>query len=65
MIASLKELALLGFLTTSSFAAVIGLDKRQAEPTSFKLYAYGGNTIGGYPIFFADGTSPQAATTPS
>jgi hypothetical protein len=65
MIASPKELALLGFLATSSFAAVIGLENRQAEPSNFKLYAYGGDTIGGYPIFYADGTSLQAPILPS
>ncbi|KAJ4288689.1 hypothetical protein N0V90_011926 [Kalmusia sp. IMI 367209] len=53
-----KELALVGLLATGSLAAVAGLRNRQAEPSSsFKLYAYGGDEIGGYEIFYADVTA--------
>jgi hypothetical protein len=47
-----KEIALFGLFATASLAAV---NSREADPSNFKLYAYGGETIGGYPIFFADG----------
>ncbi|KAF1963220.1 hypothetical protein CC80DRAFT_588669 [Byssothecium circinans] len=51
-----KELALVSLLATGSLAAVAGLRNRQAQPSSsFKLYAYGGDEIGGYEIFYADG----------
>ena len=59
MIALVKELSLLGLLATTSAAAAVGLDRRQAAPSNFKLYAYAAgydaDTIGGFPIFYADG----------
>jgi hypothetical protein len=61
MISSFKALSLLGFLATSSFAAAVGLNRRQATPSNFKLYAYAAgyddDTIGGFPVFYADGMS--------
>lgn len=50
-----KALALVGLLATGSLAAVAGLKSRQTEPSNFKLYAYGGDEVGGYEIFYADG----------
>ncbi|KAF2691772.1 hypothetical protein K458DRAFT_425665 [Lentithecium fluviatile CBS 122367] len=55
MILLRKEVALVGLLATASLAAVTGLRNRQAEPSNFKLYAYSGEVIGGFPIFYADG----------
>jgi hypothetical protein len=56
MHALLKVCALVGIFATTPLAAATGFSKRQAEPSNFKLYAYGSDAIGGYPVFYADGT---------
>lgn len=53
-----KTFLVIALLATTSFAAVAAVRSRQAEPAStFKLYAYGGEAIGGYEIFYADGAA--------
>lgn len=60
MIAAIKGLALVGLFAAASLSAVTAPNKRQsAEPSKFKLYAYGGDSIGGYPVFYADGMKSQ------
>ena len=60
--ASFKAFSLLGLYATSSLAGVIGLGKRQVEE-NFKLYTYASgyddDTIGGFPVFYADGMYSQ------
>jgi hypothetical protein len=70
MVAVLKALPILGILATSSFAATLhGFEKRQSQPSNFKLYAYAAgydaDTIGGYPIFYADGKFLNFNITPA
>lgn len=55
MFASFKGVVLASLFATASLAAATGLNNRQAEPSNFKLYAYSGDTIGGFPVFYADG----------
>ena len=65
----LKHVALGWLLATTSLGAVAGVRSRQAEPSNFNLYAYGGDTnrgdiIGGFPIFYADGVFLQTLLCP-
>ncbi|PVH92489.1 hypothetical protein DM02DRAFT_733657 [Periconia macrospinosa] len=57
MFASLKGVMIASLFATASLAAV------QAEPSNFKLYAYTGRTIGGSPIFYADGLAYAGANS--
>ncbi|KAF2123066.1 hypothetical protein BDV96DRAFT_561911 [Lophiotrema nucula] len=58
-----KSIPLVGLLATASLAAVTGLRSRQTEPSSFNLYAYGGEAIAGFPVFYADGIAYTGDST--